>query len=90
MNRNDRNEMLKDFEEIYKPAMRRLYMKWKMYSDSEVSEMFYYWIAKHRHEKVMDLINKRKHRRLKTAKLKTELDMLKAKQRNENYLEELK
>ena len=91
MTKNDRNEMNRDFEEMYKREMKNFYLKWRQqYSPAEVSEMFFYFIAKHRHEKIMDLVNKRKHRKLKYRKVKAELDNIKTKAELDNFAQEIR
>ena len=88
MNQKERMELNRDIEAAYKEIMRPLYLKWRQYANGEVNEMFSYWIARHHHEKIMDLYNRRKHRKLRYKAVKEELDRVKTKDELNNFLEE--
>ena len=78
-----------DIEIAYKKAIQPLYLKWRQLSSNQVSEMFAFWIVRHNHQKILELVNRRRHRKLKFQKVKTELEMCKVKKELENYVEEL-
>lgn len=90
MTTNDRVQFGKDAEELYKNLMKSLYIKWSDKYDSVViRETFAYWVTTHNHLKIMSLINKRKHRKIKYKMVKTELENLKVKSELDNFVESL-
>lgn len=89
MKYKERQEFNKDCEEIYRATVKPLYLKWRQYSNGEVNEMFFFWIARHHHEKIMALCNKRKHRKLKVAVLKSKLEAYEFEEKQEQFMESL-
>lgn len=86
MNYIDKILFYKDVEEIYKKSIRPLYLKYKQYSNAEIREEFSYWVATHNHQKNLELVNRRKHRKLKYKAVKSELDTLKTKEQLANFV----
>lgn len=90
MNYKDRLEFCAEVEEAYKRYMQPIYRKWsKQYSTPELREEFFFYICRRQHEKIVELIGGRKRRKLRLAKVKTELANLKLKQAIENPLGDL-
>lgn len=90
MNRIMLKELNNDFEQAYKELMSPLYLKWKdEWKNNELNEMFMLWIFKHRHEKIMKLLNARKHRKNKMKEIKDKLALLEYDRVEENLLEEI-
>ena len=75
MDRKDYILFKKDVKECYKIFIQPIYKKYGQlgYQTAEISEMVFYWIAQHQHKKILDLVCKRKHRKLKTKLLEAEL-----------------
>lgn len=86
MNQKEKIELTGDISRAYKAAIQPLYIKWNKLGNQYVSEMFTYWVYKHNHDKAMDRINKRKHRKSNLQKIKQELDTLKKKEEIDNFL----
>jgi hypothetical protein len=84
----DKINFNKDVEAIYKSIMPPLYRKWMQYTDQEIREMFYLWVVHHQHEKYLDLINRKKHRKLKVKKIAMELEKIRNRLAFENDLQE--
>ena len=79
MNFKDKIEFSAQAEALYKPLMKKMIMQWKdKYDSGTIRECFCFWVLTHNHQKILELVNKRKHRKLKVQKLKTELETLKA------------
>jgi hypothetical protein len=85
VNYKDKAEFEKQVEQMYKPLMQQLIMDWKeRYDSATIRQCFCFWVVKHAHEKILDAFNHRKHRKLKYAKVKHELETLKVKNSLEN------
>ena len=68
--------------------MQKLILDWRhKYDGNHVRECFHYWICKHQHEKILALVNKRKHRKLKVAILKQKLEEYRYEEEQEKFLE---
>ena len=87
LNYKDRLEFCAEVEEAYKRYMQPIYKKWsKQYSTPELREEFFFYICRRQHEKIVELIGGRKRRKIRLAKVKTELASLKLKQAIDNPL----
>ena len=74
MDRNDYVLFKKDVSEAYKVFIKPIYVKYgQMLSTAEIRELVTYQIVQHNHEALMNLVCKRKHRKLKTKLLEAEL-----------------
>ena len=86
MQYNDKIKLAKMLEPSYKQMMIPLYKELANYDSIEVRLEVIRWITNHNNSKILDLINKRKHRKLQFKKLKSELESQKLKQELEDYL----
>ena len=74
MDRKDYILFKKDVSEAYKVFIKPIYVKYgQMLSTAEIRELVTYQIVQHNHEAIMNLVCKRKHRKLKTKLLEAEL-----------------
>jgi len=87
MNRSLIKQLNQDFESGYKSIMKPLYLKWSNNIDSTtVRLMFADFIHRKNHSRILDTLNKRKHRKLKFNKIKNELKMYKIEEELNNFI----
>ena len=80
MTRAEMAQLHTDITAAYKGAIKPLYIKYQnQLSNGAVSELFFYWIAKHQHEKIMNIFRKRSFRRRIYKRTRDELEQLKVK-----------
>ena len=80
----------KECEEAYKPLMQKLILEWRnKYDAATIRECFHFWICKHCHEKILDIVNRRKHRTLRYKLLKAELRDKEIEQHNNDMFKEV-
>jgi len=86
MTRKEMAQLHTDIQTAYKAAIKPLYIKYQnQLSNGAISEMFFYYIAKHQHEKIMNIFRKRSYRRKIYKRTRDELEQLKVKTELENF-----
>jgi len=63
-----------ELEALLKPLLKSLYLKWQAYDAATIHECFFMYVSKRNHEKILKLVNRRHHRKLRYKQLKSELE----------------
>lgn len=89
MHYKDKILLKQQVESAYKPMMIPIYKQWTQYSSVEIRLEVMRILNEHNHQKLMAMLNKRKYRKKGIKKIKEELDMLKVKKEEDNFVMEL-
>jgi hypothetical protein len=74
MDYNNRLQFEQDVEQMLKPVLKQLYIKYSRYDALTIHQSLTHYICKRNHAKILNLVNRRRHRKLKFKQLKCELE----------------
>jgi hypothetical protein len=82
---NEKIQFEAEVEAMLKPILKELYLTWKQYDAAVVHQAFTHYICKRNNAKILNLVNRRKHRKLKFKQLKSELENVRVKAELEEF-----
>jgi hypothetical protein len=71
---NEKIQFEAEVEAMLKPILKQLYLEWKQYDALTIHQSLTHYICKRNHAKILNLVNRRRHRKLKFKQLKCELE----------------
>lgn len=74
MTYNEKIKFEQDVEQLLKPMLKELYLKWSSYNSIIIHQEFLNYIFKRTHAKILKYANSKKHRKLRYKALKLELE----------------